>query len=273
MSLPVPRIKVICPTCGKPFSTESNKSGRRTYCSHTCYAKGNITLPEKTSNCKRCGKTFTFRKNPNDPPQVFCSKACKNLRFRIQKGTCESCGKSFDKYFKPGDTPHRFCSQVCHLNWKRAKPVYNRCVICGNDFRINGSSQGGTNKHKKTCSHSCLQVLRSRNFVNNPSGLELRFKSELEKLGHPFVHQFVVGPFVVDFADPKTKLILQVDGCYWHGHLKCFPIPGPQQVKGINKDKARTAYFKRLGWEVIHFWECEINRDINKCMKVVSSKL
>lgn len=79
-----------------------------------------------------------------------------------------------------------------------------------------------------------------------------------------------------DFVFPGYKIVIFVDGCFWHGH-NCRNIR-PQQnyeywVKKINynrkHDKKVNRELKSLNWQVIRIKECElknvniINRKLN----------
>jgi DNA mismatch endonuclease (patch repair protein) len=70
-----------------------------------------------------------------------------------------------------------------------------------------------------------------------------------------------------DIVLPKYKTIIFVHGCFWHGHKSCkyFVIPKTKTEWWLNKitantinDKKKTAELKKLGWKIIHIWECEI---------------
>jgi DNA mismatch endonuclease (patch repair protein) len=69
-----------------------------------------------------------------------------------------------------------------------------------------------------------------------------------------------------DFVFPKKKIAVFADGCFWHGH-NCRNLK-PQAHRlfwkhKISKNKLRdhktTLALRRLGWNVIRVWECEIN--------------
>lgn len=58
-----------------------------------------------------------------------------------------------------------------------------------------------------------------------------------------------------DFVFPKTRVIVFVDGCFWHGCKKHFRLPKTNQLYWSNKiqrnclrDKAVTRIFFRI-WE------------------------
>ena len=61
-------------------------------------------------------------------------------------------------------------------------------------------------------------------------------------------------PISADIISKQTKLIVQVDGCYWHGCSRC----GFENKKMKERDLRLTKLAESKGWTVIRFWECDI---------------
>lgn len=59
--------------------------------------------------------------------------------------------------------------------------------------------------------------------------------------GLPFYPQYPISWYFVDFADPKLKIAIEVDGRKWH-------------KRNSVKDKKRQKDIEAQGWEVIRFW-------------------
>ena len=72
----------------------------------------------------------------------------------------------------------------------------------------------------------------------------------------------------VDSYNPVTKTIIQVHGCFWHGHNKCFQAHTINQVKGVSMgllfDQSQTQLrsFREAGFDVQVVWECEVREMI-----------
>jgi len=65
-----------------------------------------------------------------------------------------------------------------------------------------------------------------------------------------------------DFIFPDLKVVVFVDGCFWHGCSKCGHIPKSnkkyweKKLQGnINRDKRNHRTLRRQGWSVLRFWE------------------
>ena len=70
-----------------------------------------------------------------------------------------------------------------------------------------------------------------------------------------------------DFAWPKKKVALFVDGCFWHKCPHCFRGPKsnkPYWEKKIKSNEIRDRRTNRVlrskGWTVIRIWECQIEQ-------------
>ena len=75
-------------------------------------------------------------------------------------------------------------------------------------------------------------------------------------MGLGFRRQFPIAGYIVDFACPEKKLVVEVDGS--------------QHAEAVAGDEARTGRRQQDGWTVLRFWNDEIIRDIdNVCQHIV----
>ncbi|MDR2950232.1 MAG: very short patch repair endonuclease [Prevotella sp.] len=72
-----------------------------------------------------------------------------------------------------------------------------------------------------------------------------------------------------DFTFPKNKLVIFVDGCFWHGHNCRNTKPKDNAdywIKKIERNKKRdlevTQTLSKKGWKVVRFWECELKNTV-----------
>lgn len=114
---------------------------------------------------------------------------------------------------------------------------------------------------------------------NRDTAPEVMLRREVHRLGLRFrLHQRIVGRFSVDFALPRFRVAVLVDGCFWHG----CPEHGPKVFRGPNRElwaskladnRARDARcnsaLQQHGWEVLRFWECAVRRDAASCARQV----
>jgi DNA mismatch endonuclease (patch repair protein) len=68
-----------------------------------------------------------------------------------------------------------------------------------------------------------------------------------------------------DFSFKKQRLVVFVDGCFWHGCPRCFRLPKQNRVFWRDKiggnrrrDRSVNGRLRRLGWKVIRIRECQL---------------
>mgnify|MGYP001613389099 CR=1 FL=1 len=66
--------------------------------------------------------------------------------------------------------------------------------------------------------------------------IEKNVWADIRFIGLPFLPQFPVGPFFIDFADPFKKIGIEVDGKQWHENKA--------------KDDLRQRWLEERGWEI-----------------------
>jgi DNA mismatch endonuclease, patch repair protein len=70
-----------------------------------------------------------------------------------------------------------------------------------------------------------------------------------------------------DIVLPKYKIVIFIQGCFWHGHDHCkyYVIPKTKTEWWLNKingnktkDIMNIELLKNAGWQIIEIWECEL---------------
>ena len=68
-----------------------------------------------------------------------------------------------------------------------------------------------------------------------------------------------------DFAFPRARLAVFVDGCFWHGCPRCGSIPVSNRPyweakisRNIQRDRAQTKELRLKGWAVERIWEHDL---------------
>lgn len=78
-----------------------------------------------------------------------------------------------------------------------------------------------------------------------------------------------------DIVLNKYKIAIFIDGEFWHGYKwdkKKKKIKSnrrywiPKIERNILRDKNNNKALRKNGWKVIRFWECQINKDVEKCI-------
>jgi very-short-patch-repair endonuclease len=64
-----------------------------------------------------------------------------------------------------------------------------------------------------------------------------------------------------DFLIKNTNKLIEVDGDYWHGNQKLFPMLSESQIKTKELDIKKTIFAESNGFEVIRFWGDDIKNN------------
>lgn len=97
---------------------------------------------------------------------------------------------------------------------------------------------------------------------------ELLLRSRLHRLGFRFRINQKKLPGTPDIVLPKYHTVINVHGCFWHGHENCKRSTLPETNKPYwankiqrNKSRDETNKCKLIdaGWRVINVFECELN--------------
>jgi len=94
---------------------------------------------------------------------------------------------------------------------------------------------------------------------------ELIVKEILEK------KEFIYQPEIYgkpDFANFNKKVVIFIDGCFWHKCSKCFVAPKTKSRFWANKingnvlrDKEINLNYYYAGWKIIRIWEHLLNKN------------
>jgi DNA mismatch endonuclease, patch repair protein len=98
-------------------------------------------------------------------------------------------------------------------------------------------------------------------------GLRLRYQPKM--FGKP------------DFASKKYKLVVFVDGCFWHGCPTCKGKKPKTNKKfwstkidrNKERDKEIDLHYKSRDWIILRFWEHEITGSLNECVAKIKGVL
>lgn len=72
-----------------------------------------------------------------------------------------------------------------------------------------------------------------------------------------------------DFVFNRKRVVVFVDGCFWHGCPKPKHAPLPKSrsqwwlaklSRNKERDKLVTRTLRKAGWRVVRIWECDLRR-------------
>ena len=107
------------------------------------------------------------------------------------------------------------------------------------------------------------------------SSLNKVFKKALKNVKLNPLLEYPVGPYVVDFCFLEERVIVEVDGDWWHANPSMYSYDNLHliQKKTVYKDRREVTYCKSHHWTLIRFWEKDIKKDISTCIKQLQEVL
>ena len=110
-----------------------------------------------------------------------------------------------------------------------------------------------------------MSRIRSKNTIPELIVRKLLFKEGIRYRIH--VKDILGKP---DIAIKKYKTVIEIKGCFWHGHKRCklATIPKSNQNfwiskinRNIERDKNNSQKLKKMNYKVFTIWECELKNE------------
>ena len=111
---------------------------------------------------------------------------------------------------------------------------------------------------------------RRRNMVANrgkDTKPELTVRKLIHELGYRYRLHVKGLPGKPDVVFTKRRKIVEIRGCFWHGH-GCYPLGqlpksrteywSPKILGNKERDARNMALLRADGWEVLELWECRV---------------
>lgn len=205
-----------------------------------------------------CGKEF-YSPTKN---RKFCSPHCRLFNPDVTR-KCKYCGKDFHPKF--GHDKQQFCSLYCRNKAPKVKTIIRHCLNCGKEIVVypHQISRG----KGKYCSAKC-QFLHCQKGTD----IELIVKKYLDEHNIDYIFQYNLDDtFYPDFYLTKSKVILEVQGDYWHGNPRIYKEEDldKRQLKHRWRDRRKFGYYKHKHIKYYELWGIDIKKDIDSTMKQV----
>lgn len=101
------------------------------------------------------------------------------------------------------------------------------------------------------------------------TGIERHFRKNLWQTGVRYRLDNSHLPGRPDLTNRGARVAVFIDGCFWHGHVRCYRKPrhnADYWKQKIARNRRRRIVVKRQlqerGWLVLEFWGCEVKKDV-----------
>jgi len=103
----------------------------------------------------------------------------------------------------------------------------------------------------------------AKKMAENMTKPEREFDKLMKELNIECEPQKIIGDSIYDFFLPDYKMLVEIDGDYYHGHPDKY---SKDQLNGMQKknkrnDKDKDWQAKGLGYKIERVWERDINKD------------
>ena len=108
------------------------------------------------------------------------------------------------------------------------------------------------------------------------SKLEKRFAEQfLDKLGVEYEEQFEAKDIkrFYDFYLPSQRILIEIDGCYYHGKGLMYEEMSPMQKRNHRVDEIKNEWASMHGIPLIRIWEDDINNNPSKVMTMLKKEI
>lgn len=249
--------------------------------------------PKIKKNCLECDTEFEVAYAKRD--RKFCSKKCAcKYRFKHSKQWNEGHTKETHESLAKLSKTQREKYDNGFKNWNAGltKEDDERLERLGKTLSNTMKAQFASGKRKqwheglrkgdekldnfcKSLSDNWLTENREEFLNKNGSKLENKFKNILDELKLQYKRQKRIGRKVFDFHILYTNILIEVDGNWHHANPKTNDMNNLHRLQEnvIQNDKLKNEIAARNGYELLRFWEHDINNNIEQVKQQLLEKI
>jgi DNA mismatch endonuclease, patch repair protein len=111
------------------------------------------------------------------------------------------------------------------------------------------------------------------------TGIELALRSALHRRGLRYRKNVKSLPGSPDIVFPKYRLVVFVDGDFWHGWKfaersdRLKPFWREKVARNIERDERDSKRLEEMGWRVLRVWEHDVKRRLPEVVATVEAVL
>lgn len=121
-----------------------------------------------------------------------------------------------------------------------------------------------------------MQHIRSKD-----TSIEIKLRNALWHEGIRYRKNYKKIPGKPDIAITKYRIAVFCDSSFWHG--RDFDTKKPVDInheywdkkirRNMERDQEVNQQLKAMGWTVLRFWDVEINKRLDECVKTVKETI
>jgi very-short-patch-repair endonuclease len=116
---------------------------------------------------------------------------------------------------------------------------------------------------------SMFEEGRYDRYKKGQSRPEKEFRNLLEGNLVPFKKSFALSGKVFDFAILSERILVEVDGIYWHARGLSVPEMNTTQAKTHHNDLEKNVIAKQNGFKLLRIWEDELEQGLQQLRSIL----
>lgn len=120
-----------------------------------------------------------------------------------------------------------------------------------------------------------------RHIRSKDTSIEIKLRNALWHEGIKYRKNYIKIPGKPDIAITKYRIAVFCDSSFWHG--RDFYTKKPVDTnyeywdkkirRNMERDQEVNQQLKALGWTVLRFWDVDINKHLDECVKTVKETI
>ncbi len=109
---------------------------------------------------------------------------------------------------------------------------------------------------------------------------EMRLRRALWRAGLRYRTRTRIERAKPDLAFLGKRVLVFVDGCFWHGCPQHYTKPAANAAFWITKieknkvrDERNNQALEAQGWKVLRFWECQVEKELDRVVATIQHHL
>ena len=209
--------------------------------------KGTTRPLNLIKKCTECGDKFSCA----DPKRGKCPKCsvCQycGVSTRAKSRTCQKCRGSHQTELQKAQLK-RLHKSICGANNPSKRADVRK--------KLSDTKLGDLNpaRNPKYRDQYIAHIAKYR------PGKVSKLEDMVARRLPLFERQYKIGWYSVDFADPAEKVVVEVQGCWYHSCPICFPGSPMYKTQRLvrGNDLRRTKFLTDRGWTILRIWEHDI---------------
>ena len=112
------------------------------------------------------------------------------------------------------------------------------------------------------------------------TGVEITLRRLIWGKGFRYRKNHRVMGIKVDLAFPRYRIVVFIDGCFWHGCPICYKPPttrtdywSSKLKRNVANDERINNFLRASGFKVLRFWEHEVLKNARDCAQKINGVL